>query len=77
MLHVQIFLDLQNGKQSCSGWSATLIPYGIENLGVEVQYDLKKAFDGADIIYMLRIQLERQKKFISFQLVNMRNFWFG
>ncbi|MEK6647031.1 MAG: aspartate carbamoyltransferase catalytic subunit [Candidatus Firestonebacteria bacterium] len=41
---------------------ATLIPYGIENLGVEVQYDLKKAFDGADIIYMLRIQLERQKR---------------
>ena len=37
----------------------TLIPYGIENLGVEVFNDMKKGLLEIDIIIMLRLQLER------------------
>lgn len=39
----------------------TLIPYGIDSMGVEVCYDLREALRDADVIMMLRIQLERQK----------------
>jgi aspartate carbamoyltransferase catalytic subunit len=38
----------------------TLMPPGIEAMGVEVAYDLESAIRGADVIMMLRIQLERQ-----------------
>lgn len=38
----------------------TLLPPGIENLGVTVEPDLKRALDGADAVNVLRIQLERQ-----------------
>ena len=40
----------------------TLIPKDIEKLGVKVDHDLRKAVKGADVVYMLRIQLERQKR---------------
>jgi aspartate carbamoyltransferase catalytic subunit len=38
----------------------TLMPVGIEKLGVEVAYTLAEAIRDADVIMMLRIQLERQ-----------------
>jgi len=38
----------------------TLIPKYIEELGVEVEYDLDKALQWCDVANMLRIQLERQ-----------------
>ncbi len=38
----------------------TLIPRFIEELGVEVEYDLKKALKWCDVANVLRIQLERQ-----------------
>ena len=38
----------------------TLIPYGIEHLGVRVTHDLGEALDGCDVAMALRIQLERQ-----------------
>ncbi len=38
----------------------TLMPVAIEAMGVEVAYDLESAVRGADVIMMLRIQLERQ-----------------
>ncbi len=38
----------------------TLLPPGIERLGVEVSTDLDRAIADADIIMMLRLQLERQ-----------------
>ena len=40
---------------------ATLIPKYIKNLGVKVEYDLKKALAWCDVANMLRIQLERQE----------------
>jgi len=41
---------------------ATLMPAGIERFGVTVEHDLRAAVAGADIVYALRIQLERQSK---------------
>ena len=40
---------------------ATLIPSHIEDLGVEVCYDLDQVIPECDVINILRIQLERQK----------------
>jgi aspartate carbamoyltransferase catalytic subunit len=39
----------------------TLVPRGIEKMGVEVFYDLKAALKGADAVNVLRIQKERMK----------------
>jgi aspartate carbamoyltransferase catalytic subunit len=39
----------------------TLIPMGIEKMGVTVYHDLDKALEGTDVVYVLRLQLERQK----------------
>ena len=40
----------------------TMVPKGIEKLGVEVHYDLESAIKGADVVTMLRLQLERQRR---------------
>ncbi len=40
----------------------SLIPTDIEKMGVRVAHSLDKAIEGADVIMMLRIQLERQGK---------------
>ncbi len=40
----------------------TLIPSGIEELGVRVFYDLRQGLKGTDVINVLRIQKERQQK---------------
>lgn len=39
----------------------TLIPPGIEKLGVEVTYDLDDVINRVDVLYLLRIQFERQQ----------------
>jgi aspartate carbamoyltransferase catalytic subunit len=41
---------------------ATLMPPGIEDLGVKVSYDLDEVIGQVDVINVLRLQLERQKK---------------
>ncbi len=41
---------------------STLIPMHIERMGVRVTTNLKDAISDADVIYALRIQLERQQK---------------
>ena len=38
----------------------TLIPKYIQDLGVKVEHNLRKALDWCDVVNMLRIQLERQ-----------------
>lgn len=40
----------------------TLIPPGIEELGVSVTHDVDRAIRDADVVNILRIQLERQKR---------------
>jgi aspartate carbamoyltransferase catalytic subunit len=38
----------------------TMIPPGIERMGATVYYNMDEAVEGADVIMMLRLQLERQ-----------------
>ncbi|MBU0982887.1 MAG: aspartate carbamoyltransferase catalytic subunit, partial [candidate division Zixibacteria bacterium] len=39
----------------------TLLPYEVEKFGVDVYSDLDEAMDGADVVNIMRIQLERQQ----------------
>jgi aspartate carbamoyltransferase catalytic subunit len=41
---------------------ATMLPSGIEHMGVKVSDKMQEAITGADVIMMLRIQLEREKQ---------------
>lgn len=41
---------------------STLVPKGFEQLGCEIHHNLKEGIEGADVINLLRIQLERQRK---------------
>jgi len=38
----------------------TMVPPGLEAMGAKVFYDMDKAVKGADVVMMLRLQLERQ-----------------
>jgi len=51
---------LKMGARVILAGPPTLIPVEITRLGVEVSYDLDKVIPEADIIMILRIQLERQ-----------------
>jgi aspartate carbamoyltransferase catalytic subunit len=39
---------------------ATLMPFGIEQLGVEVSYNLDDVIKSSDVLMLLRLQMERQ-----------------
>ena len=41
---------------------ATLLPQRLDRLGVEVTSSMDEALEGADVVMMLRVQLERQKR---------------
>jgi aspartate carbamoyltransferase catalytic subunit len=40
---------------------STLLPVEVEQFGVDIYTDLDKAIDGADVVNIMRIQLERQQ----------------
>ena len=42
----------------------TMVPAGVETLGVEVHHALESAIADADVVMMLRLQLERQTRFL-------------
>jgi aspartate carbamoyltransferase catalytic subunit len=42
----------------------TMVPGAMEQLGAKVEYDLKKAVRDADVLNILRIQLERQSQMV-------------
>jgi aspartate carbamoyltransferase catalytic subunit len=52
------------GAQVVLAGPPTMIPHGIETLGVAVAESVDRALEDADVIMMLRIQKERQKKFL-------------
>ena len=54
-----IHLLLKMGAKVTVGGPRTMMPAAVEKLGVEVAYDLEEAIAGADVVMMLRIQLER------------------
>ncbi|MBN1355921.1 aspartate carbamoyltransferase catalytic subunit [bacterium] len=55
-----IFGFLKMGAKVILCGPPTFIPVEIEKLGVEVEFNLEKAIPRADVIMMLRIQVERQ-----------------
>jgi aspartate carbamoyltransferase catalytic subunit len=57
-----IWALIKMGAEVAVAGPPTLIPAGIENLGVKVYYDLDEAVKEADVVNILRIQLERQKE---------------
>ncbi|MBU0652891.1 MAG: aspartate carbamoyltransferase catalytic subunit [Proteobacteria bacterium] len=50
------------GAQVCVSGPATMIPRGIEKMGVVVHMRIEEAIRDADIIMMLRIQTEREQQ---------------
>jgi len=52
------------GAQIVLAGPATMLPRNIEQMGVDVYTNLKEAIIDADVVMMLRIQLERQKQSI-------------
>jgi aspartate carbamoyltransferase catalytic subunit len=55
-----IHLLLKMGARVSIGGPRTLMPVAMEAMGVEVAYTLDEAIRDADVIMMLRVQLERQ-----------------
>ena len=55
-----IFLLSQYKTKIVLSGPPPLIPPEFSNMGVEIEYDLDKAVEGADVVMMLRIQRERQ-----------------
>lgn len=56
-----IFLLKKLGAEVMVAGPPTLIPNYIESLGVQVEYDVRKALQWCDVANLLRIQLERQE----------------
>lgn len=54
---------------------ATLIPREIEKLGVKVHYNLEEVLPWADVIMVLRIQMERQKGGLFPSIREYHNFY--
>ncbi len=51
------------GSQVVVAGPPTMMPRGIESLGAKVAGTIEDAVEGADVVMMLRIQKERQKRF--------------
>lgn len=56
-----IFCLKKLGAEVMVAGPPTLIPMYIESLGVQVEYDVRKALEWCDVANILRIQLERQE----------------
>lgn len=52
----------KQGAEVCVCGPPTLIPKHIKDLGVKVEYNLKKGLEWCDVAMMLRIQMERQNE---------------
>jgi aspartate carbamoyltransferase catalytic subunit len=53
---------LKMGAEVCVAGPRTLLPRGLEKVGVKVFDRVEEALDGADVVNVLRIQLERQQR---------------
>ncbi len=58
---------LKLGAEVCVAGPPTMIPSGIEGLGVKVHYDIKEAVKGADVVMTMRLDTSKssQSRFIS------------
>ena len=57
-----IHLLTKMGAKVTLAGPATLMPAAVERMGVRVVHSLDEALEGADVVMMLRVQLERQGK---------------
>lgn len=57
-----IFLLKKLGAQVVLVGPPTLLPPEFKNFGVQIEHNLEIALESADVVMMLRIQLERQQK---------------
>jgi aspartate carbamoyltransferase catalytic subunit len=57
-----IFLLRKLGARVILVGPPPLLPLEFKNFGVDIDFNLDRALEGADVIMMLRIQLERQQK---------------
>ena len=72
-----IYLLKKMGAEVMVAGPPTLIPkYIKEALGVQVEYDIRKALQWCDVANVLRIQLERQKK-VLFSTLREYNLTYG
>lgn len=71
-----IYLLTRLGAEVSVGGPATLLPVGLEQLGVKVFKSVHEALVDADVVMCLRIQLERQKSGL-FPSVREYNRFFG
>lgn len=71
-----IYLLNKLGAEVSVGGPATLLPQGLEQLGVKVFKSIHEAIVDADVVMCLRIQLERQKSGL-FPSVREYNRFFG
>jgi aspartate carbamoyltransferase catalytic subunit len=54
---------------------STMLPEGFEELGVKVTTSVEDALEGADVVNVLRLQLERQEKALFPSIAEYHKFW--
>ncbi len=59
VLRSNALLLVKMGAEVCACGPATLLPPGLDRLGVRVERSIDAAIDGADVVMMLRVQHER------------------
>lgn len=57
-----IHLLTKMGSEVTVAGPRTMMPVGLDKLGANVVFSLEEALDGADVVMMLRVQLERQTR---------------
>ncbi len=57
-----IHLLTKMGSEVTVAGPRTMMPVGLDKLGANVVFSLEEALDGADVVMMLRVQLERQAR---------------
>ncbi len=52
------------GSSVTAAGPRTMMPLHLERMGVRVSHDLDEAIEGADVVMMLRVQMERQSRML-------------
>jgi aspartate carbamoyltransferase catalytic subunit len=65
-------------KYGAEVWAAgpsTMLPPGFEEMGVKVTHRVEEALEGADVVNVLRLQLERQERALFPTVAEYHRFW--
>ncbi len=66
---------LKYGAEVWVAGPATMLPTGFEEMGVKVTTRVEEALEGADVVNVLRLQLERQEKGLFPTVAEYHKFW--